>query len=198
VCTLASSCSSSAAAAAAAAAAVRRSGRGGSSATAAAAASHGFHARTAAAAAAVSRSGRGGASSASAATAASARRGFRGQAAEGWSSAYSAKLNMHPMMVTPKVFRVPFLGISIKMSAMEAFGHLSFVLLGAAYMTRDVVTLRCIAVGGLSAAVVFQFFRPVPLWLPLRWNLVFVGINAAWVGVLWWEEHLVGLYKYFT
>lgn len=75
----------------------------------------------------------------------------------------------------------------------ELFGHLSFVLLGAAYLTRDVITLRCVAVGGLSAAVVFQYFRPAPLWLPLRWNLLFVGINAVWVGRLWWEEHLAHL-----
>ena len=103
------------------------------------------------------------------------------------------KFNEHPMMVTPRVFRVPVLGVSVKVSMMEVFGHLSFVLLGAAYMTRDVITLRCVAIGGLSAAVVFQFFRPVPLWLPLRWNLVFVGINAVWVARLWWEEHLAHL-----
>jgi hypothetical protein len=43
------------------------------------------------------------------------------------------------------------------------------VPLGCAYLTRDLVSLRFYAMGGLSAAVVFQFFRPQPLWLPIKW-----------------------------
>jgi CRP-like cAMP-binding protein len=96
-------------------------------------------------------------------------------------------------MITPRTFRIPILGVPVKLSLMEVFGHLSFALLGVAYVTGDVVTLRCIAMGGMGAAVIFQYFRPVPLWLPLRWNLVFVGINAVWVAKLWWEERLARL-----
>lgn len=101
-----------------------------------------------------------------------------------------SKLNEHPAMIRPRTIRVPILGVSARMSLMEAAGHVSFLLLAASYLTRDLVTLRCIAMGGLSAAMVFQYFRPAPLWLPLSWNLVFVAINAAWVATLLWEEHL--------
>jgi hypothetical protein len=41
----------------------------------------------------------------------------------------------------------------------------------------------------LSAAVVFQYFRDVPLWLPIRWNALFVAINVFWVAKLYYDEY---------
>ena len=73
-------------------------------------------------------------------------------------------------------------------TAAEAAGHVSFVLLGVSYLTSDLLTLRALAVGGLSAAVVFQYFRDVPLWLPIRWNALFVAINLFWVAKLYYDE----------
>ena len=73
-------------------------------------------------------------------------------------------------------------------TAAEAAGHVSFVLLGVSYLTSDLLTLRALAVGGLSAAVVFQYFRDVPLWLPIRWNALFVAINVFWVAKLYYDE----------
>jgi CRP-like cAMP-binding protein len=68
-------------------------------------------------------------------------------------------------------------------------GHVSFLLLGYSYMTSDLLTLRALAIGGLSAAVVFQYFRDVPLWLPIRWNALFVAINVFWVAKLYYDEY---------
>ena len=73
-------------------------------------------------------------------------------------------------------------------TAAEAAGHVSFVLLGVSYLTSDLLTLRALEVGGLSAAVVFQYFRDVPLWLPIRWNALFVAINVFWVAKLYYDE----------
>ena len=75
-------------------------------------------------------------------------------------------------------------------TAAEAAGHVSFVLLGVSYLTSDLLTLRALAVGGLSAAVVFQYFRDVPLWLPIRWNALFVAINVFWVAKLYYDARI--------
>ena len=76
----------------------------------------------------------------------------------------------------------------ITTSVREVFGHVSFLLLGYSYLTSDLMQLRALAVGGLSAAMVFQYFRADPLWLPIRWNALFVAINAIWVAKMWFDE----------
>lgn len=60
-------------------------------------------------------------------------------------------------------------------------GHAAYALLGCSYLTQDVLSLRALAVGSLVLTSAFQYFRPQPLWLPLRWNAVFIVINAAWI-----------------
>mmetsp|Transcript_27184 Transcript_27184/g.51506 ORF Transcript_27184/g.51506 Transcript_27184/m.51506 type:complete len:299 (+) Transcript_27184:125-1021(+) len=63
-------------------------------------------------------------------------------------------------------------------------GHLSFCLLGASYVTQDILSLRCLAMGGISLSIVFQYFRTLPLWIPIRWNSLFLAINGFMVAFL--------------
>lgn len=81
-----------------------------------------------------------------------------------------------------------------RLSLSNLFGHASFLLLGYSYLTSDLLTLRALAVGGLSAAMVFQFFRPAPLWLPIQWNALFVAINVFWVAKLYYDENFADAY----
>lgn len=66
--------------------------------------------------------------------------------------------------------------------------HAAFVLLGISYMASSVMVLRVMAVFGLGLTVAFQFFRPQPLWLPIRWNLVFIAINIVMITLLLLQE----------
>jgi CRP-like cAMP-binding protein len=97
---------------------------------------------------------------------------------------------MHPIMV--REFNL-LPGLS-RLSLSNLFGHASFLLLGYSYLTSDLLTLRALAVGGLSAAMVFQFFRPAPLWLPIQWNALFVAINVFWVAKLYYDENFADAY----
>jgi len=63
-------------------------------------------------------------------------------------------------------------------------GHLSFCLLGASYVTQDILSLRSLAMGGISLSILFQYFRAIPLWIPIRWNGLFLAINGVMVAVL--------------
>ncbi|CAM9181723.1 unnamed protein product, partial [Ectocarpus sp. 13 AM-2016] len=74
------------------------------------------------------------------------------------------------------------------MSLSEAAGHLSFVFLGIGFLETELLPLRVYAAAGVSASIVFQYYRPQPLWIPISWNFVFLAINVGMAGVLLKEE----------
>jgi hypothetical protein len=67
------------------------------------------------------------------------------------------------------------------MSITELCGHSAFVLLGWSYVVDDPFLLRCLATASFTAQICFQFFREKPLWLPIRWNVLFVLVNLIWI-----------------
>lgn len=73
----------------------------------------------------------------------------------------------------------------------ELFGHASFVLVAASYATDDFLYLRIMAVAGSSAMLVFTYFHPHGrvLWLPFKWNALFIGINAYRIGKSLYYKH---------
>jgi CRP-like cAMP-binding protein len=62
----------------------------------------------------------------------------------------------------------------------EVFGHASFLLVAISYAVDDYFQLRLIAIAGSSAMLVFTYFHPHGrvLWLPFRWNILFIVLNA--------------------
>jgi len=73
----------------------------------------------------------------------------------------------------------------------ECFGHVSFVLVAISYAVDDFLQLRLMAIAGSSAMLVFTYFHPHGriLWLPFRWNFIFVALNS-------WRVAKVGLDHY--
>jgi hypothetical protein len=69
----------------------------------------------------------------------------------------------------------------LRMSVSELVGNVSFVCATAAYMNTDILELRCLVMGGISLSIIFQYYRAVPMWIPIRWNFLLLGINAAMV-----------------
>jgi CRP-like cAMP-binding protein len=75
----------------------------------------------------------------------------------------------------------------------EIFGHASFVLVAVSYAVDDFIQLRLIAIAGSTAMLVFTYFHPYGkvLWLPFRWNLLFIGLNS-------WRVAKVHLDRYWS
>ena len=73
----------------------------------------------------------------------------------------------------------------------ETFGHASFVLMAISYSTSDFLQLRLLAVLGSTSMVLFTYFHPHGrvLWLPLKWNLLFVGINLYRIGKVYYYRY---------
>lgn len=67
-------------------------------------------------------------------------------------------------------------------------GHGSFLLLAVSYLEKDFLHLRLFAATGMSLSIIFQYYREKPLWIPIRWNLLFIMINATMIALLLKEE----------
>ncbi|GMI48682.1 hypothetical protein TrCOL_g12498 [Triparma columacea] len=68
-------------------------------------------------------------------------------------------------------------------------GHFSFILLGTSYITSDIFHLRILAMSGISLSILFQYYRPLPLFIPIRWNALFLITNAGMIAALLSERN---------
>jgi CRP-like cAMP-binding protein len=62
----------------------------------------------------------------------------------------------------------------------ESLGHSAFILVAISYAVDDFVQLRILAIAGSSAMLAFTYFHPHGrvLWLPFKWNMLFIAING--------------------
>lgn len=78
--------------------------------------------------------------------------------------------------------------LRIRYSYSNLAGHGSFVLLAISYMESDFLSLRLCALSAISLSIAFQYYREKPLWIPIRWNFLFLLINGIMVGKLLSDE----------
>mmetsp|Transcript_7142 Transcript_7142/g.7811 ORF Transcript_7142/g.7811 Transcript_7142/m.7811 type:complete len:835 (+) Transcript_7142:390-2894(+) len=67
-------------------------------------------------------------------------------------------------------------------------GHGSFLFLALSYLENDFLHLRLYAFSGICLSIIFQYYREKPLWIPIRWNSIFLLINAVMILLLLKEE----------
>ncbi|CAM9770905.1 unnamed protein product [Ectocarpus sp. 4 AP-2014] len=92
---------------------------------------------------------------------------------------------LHPIMIKDRR-PLESLGISTVTNAGSLCGHLSFAILTAAYLETDVLTLRVLVLSGSTLNIMFNMFRVVgpPVWIPIKWNVGFLALNAVMVLLL--------------
>ena len=76
-------------------------------------------------------------------------------------------------------------------SLSEILGHSSFVLVAISYAETDFLMLRYFAVVGSTAMLFFTYFHPHGrvLWLPLKWNALFIAINTYRIAKVYVDRH---------
>lgn len=91
-----------------------------------------------------------------------------------------------PRWIAPKIYTITF---------SELLGHSSFILVAASYATDDFITLRSIAVVGSTAMLAFTYFHPhgQVLWLPFKWNVLFIAINSYRLGLIMYQQYLTDM-----
>ena len=80
---------------------------------------------------------------------------------------------------------LPFIDLPIALLC----GHGAFILTGMAYVTTDILHLRTMVAASISMQMIFQYYRHSPLRMPLRWNALFLCINAVMVTLLTLERN---------
>src|SRR4030095_5507211 len=70
----------------------------------------------------------------------------------------------------------------------ELLIHAANVLYLFAFMVRDSLWFRILAVVAAACLVSYFYFRPDPLMAPIYWNLVFTAVNVYWIGRLLLER----------
>lgn len=68
-------------------------------------------------------------------------------------------------------------------------GHASFLALAVSYLESDFLSLRIYAFSGITLSIIFQYYREIPLWIPIQWNSLFLLINATMIILLLIEEN---------
>ena len=71
--------------------------------------------------------------------------------------------------------------------------HVANVLYLFAFMVRDILWLRILAVIAAAFLIPYFYYRPEPLMTPIYWNLVFTALNIYWIARLLWERRPVKL-----
>ena len=88
------------------------------------------------------------------------------------------------------LFTIPF-GIGTKnwsYSLSDLCGHGAFLMLGLSYLETEIFNLRLFAASGITLSIIFQYYREKPLWIPIRWNTMFLFINGIMITHILKEE----------
>ena len=68
-------------------------------------------------------------------------------------------------------------------------GHLAFGLIAFSFLVKDILWLRIVSILASLFSVFYNWVIPVePMWIPIGWNLVFVGLNLYHIAVIIYEK----------
>lgn len=75
---------------------------------------------------------------------------------------------------------------------LEILGHGSYVFALCAYLVRDILWLRALAIGSCVTFMLYVFLRPgSPDWILIGWNGVFVLVNLVQIFIIFRENRAV-------
>lgn len=64
------------------------------------------------------------------------------------------------------------------MSLIHIVGNLAFILVACSFMVKDIVWLRFLSISASLCSILYNtFVTTSPLWVPISWNLFFIGLN---------------------
>ena len=87
-------------------------------------------------------------------------------------------------MIRMREMQLPITEKTVAYSYSNVCGHGAFVLLAVSYLETDFLRLRMYAASGISLSIMFQYYRTVPLKIPIKWNSLFLFINSYMLAIL--------------
>jgi hypothetical protein len=80
------------------------------------------------------------------------------------------------------------------MTLIDMVGHLSFLIIAFSLLMRDIILLRILSIGSGVIGIYYNFFvAREPLWVPIIWLTVFMGINVYMIVMFYLSNRRSGL-----
>ena len=68
-------------------------------------------------------------------------------------------------------------------------GHLAFGLIAFSFLVKDILWLRIVSILASLFSVFYNWVIPIePMWIPIGWNFVFVGLNLYHIAIIIYEK----------
>ena len=91
--------------------------------------------------------------------------------------------------VKPETFMFrPLLRSSDESSPSHVLLHLTFILTGVAYMSGDILQLRCVSMSSMLINLGLLICMPKPPKTPIFWTSFYVMINLIWSSSIYFER----------
>lgn len=107
------------------------------------------------------------------------------------------RVRVHSKLLQSRTFSIPrwISPRPFTFNLSELFGHGSFILVAISYAMDDYLLLRITAVAGSTSMLFFTYFHPHGrvLWLPFRWNVMFIALNVYRIGSSLYESYMAEL-----
>ena len=71
-------------------------------------------------------------------------------------------------------------------------GHLAFGLIAFSFLVKDILWLRIVSILASLFSVFYNWVIPIePMWIPIGWNFVFVGLNLYHIAIIIYEKRQI-------
>mmetsp|Transcript_8041 Transcript_8041/g.8191 ORF Transcript_8041/g.8191 Transcript_8041/m.8191 type:complete len:457 (+) Transcript_8041:180-1550(+) len=101
---------------------------------------------------------------------------------------FKQKILLRGFMVKMRsfIFTIPGTGVKVPLvyTISNLCGHGAFFFLALSYLESNFFSLRLFAASGITLSILFQYYRDTPLWIPIRWNALFLFINIVMLALL--------------
>lgn len=87
-------------------------------------------------------------------------------------------------MIKPRTFVIPVTHREVTFTLSNVCGHGAFLMLALSYLETEFLNLRTEAAAGILLSIMFQYYRPVPLSIPIKWNSLFLLINLYMIAAI--------------
>ena len=78
------------------------------------------------------------------------------------------------------------------MNAGDIIGHLAFGLIAFSFLVKDIFWLRIMSIAASLFSIFYNYFiPPIPMWIAIFWNGIFIIVNLYHIAILIYEKRPV-------
>lgn len=84
----------------------------------------------------------------------------------------------------------------MEINFISIFGNLNYIFICLAFLMRDILYLRVLAIfSSISAFIYYMFYLAEPLYIGVTWETVFITVNLVQICILLYERRDINLTK---